>query len=126
MRPTARRREAPLVALWAAVVAFPVAGGCGGEPGPDCAAVTTVWEGDAEAFFVTYCATCHSQSLAGEDRQDAPVSVNFDVYSDIVGVGPAYVRDQIEGPMPPPGELQPGAAERARIIDWLACGAQER
>lgn len=126
MRPTGRRHGAPLVALWTAVAVLPLPGGCGDGPGPDCATVTTVWEGDAEAFFATYCATCHSQSLAGDDRQDAPVSVNFDSYSDIVGVGPGYVRAQIEGPMPPAGDPQPGDGERARIIDWLDCGAPER
>lgn len=79
------------------------------------------------AFFSTYCLDCHSQTLSGEDRHDAPVTINFDTRS-LVRENTSNIDKQAAwGPnahntlMPPEGEPQPTDAERIRLGEYIAC-----
>ncbi len=96
------------------------------NPG-DCDTLATVWGGDAELFFESYCLECHSTALTGDARQDAPNSINFDTYSDLTANDLEEVEGEIDGGAMPPEEssAQPTSAEVETIVTWLACGAPE-
>ena len=74
-------------------------------------------------FMLSYCNTCHSSRLLADMRQGSPIDVNFDGIDDIREWAPIiWVRaaDQNMN-MPPVGP--PDDEERARLGEWLACGA---
>lgn len=93
-------------------------------------APTLTWEGFGRDFMTRHCLDCHSQTLEGAARHDAPVGVDFDTPElvrahahDIdrsAGLGP----DAANRSMPPGGVL-PTDQERADLSEWLACGAPE-
>lgn len=74
-------------------------------------------------FMLSYCTTCHSSRLLADMRQGSPIEVNFDGIDDIrEWASIIWVRaaDQNMN-MPPVGP--PDDEERARLGEWLACGA---
>ncbi len=74
-------------------------------------------------FFLNYCTGCHASGLPADQRQGAPVEVNFDDIGDIRqwdGVIWGRAADQ-NTTMPPLGV--PPADEREMLGEWLACGA---
>ncbi len=96
--------------------ADPVAEGIG------CTTVVT-WDNFAKEHVGTWCLQCHSVNVPLEARQGAPISVNFDLYEDVL----AY-KSKIElwatgadPAMPPAG----GVFERDQVQfeEWLGCGA---
>ncbi len=81
-------------------------------------------------FFSKYCTDCHSSSLSGEARHDAPIAYNFDTVEGIrefaehidveAAAGPIRVNEK----MPPKtADAWPTEAERKQLGEWLACGA---
>jgi uncharacterized membrane protein len=112
-----------------------VLAGCGGSTGPTGSTGATCPQGSTitaqnfgNAFLNQYCNRCHSSTLSGAARQQAPVGMDFDT--------PAGVREHLKdidassasGPnrtnteMPPNG-TRPTADERKKLGEWLACGA---
>jgi len=81
------------------------------------------------AFMQTYCLSCHSASLTGAARQDAPVGVNYDTLEDVrrqsalIDIHAAAGPNATNTEMPPEGRTQPTQQERERLGQWLACGA---
>lgn len=74
-------------------------------------------------FMLTYCNGCHSKNLGAGERADAPIDMNFDTLTDVRAHAPriwARAGDH-NASMPPYGA--PPADERARLGEWLACGA---
>lgn len=74
-------------------------------------------------FMLTYCNGCHSKNLGEGERADAPIATNFDTLGDVRAHAPriwARAGDH-NATMPPYGA--PPADERARLGEWLACGA---
>ncbi len=69
------------------------------------------WAGFADAFFGVHCRSCH--------RHDA----SFLAAQDLAGQIETVRQDIDRGSMPPVGEPAVSAADRKRILDWLACGA---
>jgi uncharacterized membrane protein len=79
-------------------------------------------------FMNAYCTRCHASTLSGAARQGAPDHANFDLL-DVVrehaglidgraGSGPAGTFTTM-----PPDAPTPSTEERARLSEWLACGA---
>ena len=93
-------------------------------PDPDeCKPLT--WKGVGFPFTQTWCIECHSVAVKGDDRNDAPVSVNFDT-RDLVAAQ-AELIDLVldrENPIMPPGG-GPSTEEIEQFLLWLDCGAPE-
>ena len=80
-----------------------------------------------QAFFTTYCLDCHSQTKTGADRNDAPVTIDFDTRS-LVRENTSRIDKQAAfGPaannrlMPPDHDAQPTDAERIRLGEYIGC-----
>lgn len=80
------------------------------------------WNSFAEGWIDTWCTGCHSATLAGEDRQGAPDTVNFDTYGDVVQYGERIrvLATMADPYMPPSGGTS--EANRALMAEWIACG----
>lgn len=91
------------------------------RPCPDDSFLT--YENFGGPFMLSYCTTCHSSMLPADMRQGSPIGANFDGIDDIREQAPQIwlrAADQNIN-MPPVGP--PGDEERARLGEWLACGA---
>ena len=81
------------------------------------------YESFAGPFLLNWCTGCHSSNLGEDERQDAPLSVNFDTldnvlyWSDRIEVRLENVRD-----MPPAGGLP--EADRQAVFTWLPRNAE--
>ena len=106
--------------------------GCGGrEPAPVSAADTgtvdcteTDWWSAGQPLMLSYCASCHSSHLTGEQRYGAPSGVDLETldgaltYTDRI-----YNRAINLGDMPPGGGMS--AEELARLEVWLRCSSDD-
>jgi len=94
-------------------------------PGPAGECIDT-WESWTSGFLRTWCTACHSAQLGTGARYGAPAGIDFDTYADAVLLSGAI--ESAAGPgdgesaprMPPVGG--PTSEERARLVDWIACG----
>jgi hypothetical protein len=98
-------------------------------PDPDKSTLT--YDNFGKKFFQDYCLGCHSSSVKGADRHDAPADHNFDALEDIEILAPHIDQYAGSGPdhtneiMPPANaEPRPTKEERAKLSEWLACGAK--
>lgn len=117
--------------------------GCAGEEeelGPPTATVcpegsTLTYDNFAADFFSTYCTDCHSDTLSGQARQDAPSDDNFNTYAGAHAGLEEIDRTSGSGPdatneiMPPADAVEsdkiPSTADRAKLAEWIACGAPQ-
>jgi uncharacterized membrane protein len=101
-------------------------GGADSQPGPDeCAGLT--WKSVGAPFVQTWCVQCHSVAVKGDDRNDAPNSVNFDT-RDLVAAQADLIDFVLDGKgpeMPPKGQAAPSAKEIETFLLWLDCGAPQ-
>lgn len=82
-------------------------------------------------FLARYCVDCHSSTLKPAQRGGAPFGYDYDTHAAlwdsgiehvdyVAAFGPGHQNDF----MPPSSFLaQPTREERARLGEWLACGA---
>jgi len=93
----------------------------GERPCPDDSFVT--YESFGGPFLLTYCTGCHHSRLPADQRQGAPIDVNFDDLEDIrAWADRIWIRGADDNDsMPPVGPAGPD--ERALLGEWLACGA---
>ena len=96
--------------------------------GATCDGSTLTYENFGRDFMATYCTSCHSSSLEGEEaRSCAPGDHNFDtldeivLYRDHIDEHAAAGPDAVNEAMPPSGSRQPTARERRDLGTWLAC-----
>jgi cytochrome c5 len=81
------------------------------------------------SFTSSYCTRCHATALTGAAaRNGAPAGANFDDVCSIrarVQIMDAYAGSGANGTFTimPIGPPAPTLAERARLSEWLACGA---
>jgi uncharacterized membrane protein len=97
--------------------------GCGEDTPPplvDCTKVTpqkysalTIWP---------LCTSCHSSTLVGPARNLAPATTNFDTFEAARSRAGAAASRVNLGQMPPPGNMQPTAEQKAALIAWATCG----
>lgn len=81
-----------------------------------------------QAFFTAYCNNCHSQTLAGDARNGAPVTIDFDTRS-LVRMSTSNIDKQAAfGPdarntlMPPDdADAFPTDEERRLLGEYIAC-----
>jgi len=79
------------------------------------------WESFGASYVWTWCTPCHSSVLVGEERQEAPLDVDFDTYEDVVDwAARIEARSGPGGDMPPAGG--PDEAERELLVEWVSCG----
>jgi hypothetical protein len=94
------------------------------RPCPEDSVLTS--ENFGAAFMLTYCTGCHHSALPDGERAGAPVGVDFELLIKVRAQAEriwARAGDQ-NATMPPVGP--PPADERARLGEWLACGAPTR
>ena len=114
------KNNTPLALVLAAAAAL-VAGACtgGAAVSADCTQVKTY--PDVTAF--ASCTECHSSTVAGAARQDAPTSIDFDTYAAAVVAADEASREVQFGSMPPGGGLTDD--EKLQIVNWAECGTPE-
>ena len=89
---------------------------------------TLTYTNFGESFFTTYCTSCHSSTLTGSARQDAPDGFNYDTLAGIKENAAAIDSEAAGGPttintiMPEGGSTRPSDAIRKQLGEWLACG----
>ena len=71
------------------------------------------------------CTVCHSSTLTGPQRVDAPADVNFDTYAAAKAEAEEAAEEVNEGEMPPTGFPAPSAAEQQLLYKWALCGTPE-
>jgi uncharacterized membrane protein len=81
-----------------------------------------------QAFMQSYCLRCHSASVTGAARMNAPTDHNFDNVGQIQGFADHIDEYAGSGPaatntLMPPNDPRPTMAERGQLAEWLACGA---
>ncbi len=91
---------------------------------------TLTWEGFGRGFMDQYCLGCHSGTLAGAARHEAPVGMDFDTLELVrahaaridvrAGIGPESSNRSMPSQNPRPSDQ-----ERRDLSEWLACGAPE-
>lgn len=81
-----------------------------------------------EAFFTAYCLDCHSQNKRGDERNGAPVTIDFDTRSLVRENTSRIDRQAAFGPaamnrlMPLSDHAaQPTDAERIRLGEYIGC-----
>ena len=91
------------------------------RPCPDDSFLT--YENFGGPFMLSYCTTCHASRLPADMRQGSPLEVDFDGLDDIrAQADRVWIRAADQNfSMPPVGP--PSDEERARLGEWLACGA---
>ncbi len=119
-RPAARRPLAALALLGA------LAAGCAPETIDDhpCppGGTSLTYESFGQEFLQTRCQTCHG--AGGSERQGAPSSFDFGSRESARRTrARIFVRAAAGNTTMPPGPDDPPEAERAKLADWLACGA---
>ena len=102
-------------------------GNATGSTCPTDSALT--YETFGRAFMESYCTNCHSSTLVGAARNDAPTDHNFDSLEEIRATEPEHLDeeaaagpDAINTEMPPAGHSAPSEQERRQLGEWLACG----
>jgi len=90
--------------------------------GVDCSAVPSFSDIDWGA-----CTHCHDSSLEGDARQFAPMTVNFDTYTDAADKADRAMSRVDAGTMPPASSDGPMLTQETadQIILWASCGAPE-
>jgi uncharacterized membrane protein len=83
------------------------------------------YENFGDPFLLTWCTPCHSSYLTTvEDRQEAPLGVNFNTYEDVLEHADFIKILTIDTEaMPPAGG--PSAEDRTLLEEWIACGLPE-
>ena len=92
---------------------------CGPDDPPEPADCDTSWEYDASATLRTWCTPCHHSDLEGDARSGAPLSMNFDEYTDVLRAAP-QIQSAIDAGLMPPVYPMPEADAEA-LLAWLSC-----
>jgi hypothetical protein len=100
---------------------------CGGPTGATCPQGSTLtYANFGSDFMGKYCLKCLSASAS--DRGGAPKDVNFDTQAEIQAKKADVDSMAASGPkrtntVMPDGDPKPSNDERAKLGEWLACGA---
>lgn len=75
-----------------------------------------------EDFLAANCETCHAADAPS--RHGAPEAFTFDTPGEVrAHADRIFVRAAADNTTMPPGPDDPPADDRARLAEWLACGA---
>ena len=105
---------------------------CGSEdeeeeelPEVDCTA-TTIPTFDQVTAFSQVCTNCHSSTLTGDARNDAPEDINFDDYASAQAHAEKAAEEVFEGAMPPATANEMLTADQEQdLYLWALCGTPE-
>jgi uncharacterized membrane protein len=86
----------------------------------DCSAVTVPKY--SELTIWPLCISCHSSTLTGSARKNAPANINFDTYAAAQAQAARAAAEVKAGTMPERGSSQPTDDEKAALYAWAACG----
>jgi uncharacterized membrane protein len=108
---------------------FALAQACGSDgedvPDVDCDAGTIPTYSEIKTTSFAKCTTCHSSSLKGAARQDAPDSVNFDSYAAAKAEAKQATIEVNAGAMPIAGQPKLTEDEKQDLYKWGLCGTPE-
>ena len=93
------------------------------------AAIDAAYEGSngVRSKVLTVCMQCHSSSVTGAARNQAPVIVNFDTYADAALWGDmAVTKAAIEESMPPSSVPRLTQEQKSALFAWQAAGFPEK
>ena len=83
---------------------------------------TLSYESFGQSFLGAHCQSCHGG--LGPDRQGAPAGYDFGTAESArAWKARIYARSAASNTTMPPGPDDPPEDERARLAEWLACGA---
>ncbi len=107
-------------------ISFAVAA-CGGEEGEnipeiDCVATPPLKYSEMAAVWAK-CTSCHSSSVTGAARANAPAGINFDTFDAAKAEASPAAAEVAEGAMPPGGGLTED--EKQQIYAWAQCGTPQ-
>jgi uncharacterized membrane protein len=111
-------------AVVAALVGAMLAG-CGSDlPEVDCNAGAIPTYGEVDIFSNGKCNLCHSTTVTGAGRNNAPSDVNVNTYEAAVAHATQSVEQVYTGAMPPAGfeAIAPTAPEKQELYLWGLCG----
>ncbi|TRZ66013.1 MAG: hypothetical protein D4S02_07590 [Rhodocyclaceae bacterium] len=92
------------------------------------AAIEPVYDGinGIRNSVLTVCLQCHSKTLSGSARKDAPVGFNVDTYADAIFWVEEAVARVSARTMPPAGNTPLTSEQRAAMVAWQAAGFPEK
>lgn len=103
-------------------VLFLSAIGCGGSgaSGAACPTNSTLtYDNFGRAFFASYCDRCHANGIRPTINNQAAIQAQRTAIDLVAASGP----DNTNTSMPESGTA-PSTADRAKLGEWLACGAR--
>lgn len=77
---------------------------------------------DLEQGILTICRECHSASVTGAARHNAPPGINFDTYEEFANGGDSAAYVVRYGVMPPQDVAGPTEEQKQELYDWVLCG----
>jgi uncharacterized membrane protein len=89
----------------------------------DCNASTVPTFAQVTGF--AKCTSCHSSTLTGVGRSDAPQGINYDNYTDAKTYASSALDELEEGAMPPAGSPALTPAELEALKLWASCGTPQ-
>jgi len=93
-------------------------GACPAEQPASCPTPAPGYANDVAPLLDTYCVTCHSPTGVDPGKP-------LDTYAHVFERRSEVLTQVNACRMPPAGEMQPTDDERATILAWLVCGAQD-
>ena len=107
---------------------------CGGDDpqgvdtGSTCPPTPLTYASFGQAFFASYCTSCHAETVTGDARQGAPRTIDFDTRSGVrmntsrIDKTAAFGPDARNHLMPPADHpAQPTDEERRLLGEYIAC-----
>lgn len=87
----------------------------------DCSLLT--YENFGRAFIEDYCLECHHSELAEAERNDAPLSIDFETYDLVSNFSISIKAIAGTRPLMPPSFAMavPNSEERANLVQWIDC-----
>ena len=81
------------------------------------------WERTARPVLTTWCTPCHAAAVPAEERQGAPLGLDFDTHAGAAAAAAGIAaRLDTDAPTMPPGGAMP-EPDRLALLDWIACDA---
>ena len=108
--------------LWCVACGNKDAGETGGGAWSHCDRTPALtWDNFGKGYMDKHCNGCHSSIIDREQRQGAPVGIDFNTYEGVITFADRVdARATGDAPTMPPGG-GPGVEEVARLEEWLAC-----
>ena len=112
-----------VIFAFALTLSLPGCADDGGGTAVDCTTSSLTYVNFGTSFFTDNCTTCHSSS--SNDRQGAPVAVNFDTLDLVQNLSNNINIRAGEGTSMPPSFAPafPSGADRDLLAEWIECGA---